>query len=199
MTSYDPNNIFAKILRGEVPAHKVYEDETHLRLSRHHAAGGGTHFGDPQGRGAQHSRCSTGRSRQSHRGDTEDRPNGDAGLCRRRRQHFSIQRAGGRADRVSPALPRHPAETRRAAQAAGKLQGRCRGAVGSGTQTRSRAERSPSSPARAKPARSRRAPGAPPCRADCHRARSSASAGAFRAPDPQASGHSAPARSARAH
>jgi len=27
MTSYDPNNIFAKILRGELPAHKVYEDE----------------------------------------------------------------------------------------------------------------------------------------------------------------------------
>ncbi len=24
--SYDPNNIFAKILRGEIPAHKVYED-----------------------------------------------------------------------------------------------------------------------------------------------------------------------------
>jgi histidine triad (HIT) family protein len=27
MPSYDPNNIFAKILRGELPAHKVYEDE----------------------------------------------------------------------------------------------------------------------------------------------------------------------------
>ncbi len=27
MTAYDPNNIFAKILRGELPAHKVYEDE----------------------------------------------------------------------------------------------------------------------------------------------------------------------------
>lgn len=27
MASYDPNNIFAKILRGELPCHKVYEDE----------------------------------------------------------------------------------------------------------------------------------------------------------------------------
>lgn len=27
MTSYDPNNIFARILRGELPAHKVFEDE----------------------------------------------------------------------------------------------------------------------------------------------------------------------------
>jgi histidine triad (HIT) family protein len=27
MASYDPNNVFAKILRGEMPCHKVYEDE----------------------------------------------------------------------------------------------------------------------------------------------------------------------------
>ena len=27
MPGYDANNIFAKILRGELPAHKVYEDE----------------------------------------------------------------------------------------------------------------------------------------------------------------------------
>jgi len=28
MPSYDPNNVFAKILRGELPSHKVYEDDT---------------------------------------------------------------------------------------------------------------------------------------------------------------------------
>ena len=27
MPSYDANNVFAKILRGELPAHKVYEDD----------------------------------------------------------------------------------------------------------------------------------------------------------------------------
>ena len=27
MVSYDPSNIFAKILRGELPCHKIYEDE----------------------------------------------------------------------------------------------------------------------------------------------------------------------------
>ncbi len=27
MPSYDPNNIFARILRGELPAYKVYEDD----------------------------------------------------------------------------------------------------------------------------------------------------------------------------
>lgn len=28
--AYDPNNIFARILRGELPAHKVYEDDRAL-------------------------------------------------------------------------------------------------------------------------------------------------------------------------
>jgi histidine triad (HIT) family protein len=28
--AYDPSNVFAKILRGELPAHKVYEDDTAL-------------------------------------------------------------------------------------------------------------------------------------------------------------------------
>ncbi len=27
MSAYDPGNIFAKILRGEIPSHKIYEDE----------------------------------------------------------------------------------------------------------------------------------------------------------------------------
>ena len=27
MAAYDPNNIFARILRGELPAHKIYEDD----------------------------------------------------------------------------------------------------------------------------------------------------------------------------
>jgi histidine triad (HIT) family protein len=30
MPSYDPNNIFARILRGELPCHKVYEDDKAL-------------------------------------------------------------------------------------------------------------------------------------------------------------------------
>ncbi len=31
--SYDPNNIFAKILRGEIPCNKVYEDEHALAFN----------------------------------------------------------------------------------------------------------------------------------------------------------------------
>lgn len=30
MSAYDPNNIFAKILRGEIPNHTVYEDDKTL-------------------------------------------------------------------------------------------------------------------------------------------------------------------------
>lgn len=30
MTAYDPDNIFAKILEGEIPCHKLYEDEDTL-------------------------------------------------------------------------------------------------------------------------------------------------------------------------
>ncbi len=32
MTAYDQNNVFAKILRGELPAHKVYEDEKTIAI-----------------------------------------------------------------------------------------------------------------------------------------------------------------------
>jgi histidine triad (HIT) family protein len=28
--TYDPNNVFAKMLRGEIPSHKIYEDEDTL-------------------------------------------------------------------------------------------------------------------------------------------------------------------------
>lgn len=32
MTNYDPENVFAKILRGELPCHKVYEDNDTLAI-----------------------------------------------------------------------------------------------------------------------------------------------------------------------
>ena len=30
--AYDPNNIFARILRGELPAHKVHEDDATIAI-----------------------------------------------------------------------------------------------------------------------------------------------------------------------
>jgi histidine triad (HIT) family protein len=32
MTSYDSDNVFAKILRGELPSHKVYEDDATIAI-----------------------------------------------------------------------------------------------------------------------------------------------------------------------
>jgi histidine triad (HIT) family protein len=32
MTAYDPSNVFAKILRGELPAHKLYDDAETLAI-----------------------------------------------------------------------------------------------------------------------------------------------------------------------
>jgi histidine triad (HIT) family protein len=32
MTNYDANNIFARIIRGEIPSHKVYEDSATLAI-----------------------------------------------------------------------------------------------------------------------------------------------------------------------
>ena len=56
MPAYDPNNIFAKILRGELPCHKVYEDDTRARLPRHHAARARPRAGAAEGAGAQYPR-----------------------------------------------------------------------------------------------------------------------------------------------
>jgi histidine triad (HIT) family protein len=35
--AYDPNNIFARILRGEIPAHRVFEDAHTLVIPKAHA------------------------------------------------------------------------------------------------------------------------------------------------------------------
>ena len=36
MPAYDPNNPFAKILRGEFPCYKVYEDDHVFEIGRAH-------------------------------------------------------------------------------------------------------------------------------------------------------------------
>ena len=47
---YDDQNIFARILRGEIPNRTVARDRAHARLPRHPAAGAGACAGDPEGR-----------------------------------------------------------------------------------------------------------------------------------------------------
>ena len=46
----DPDCIFCKIVRGEIPAKKVHEDERRARFPRHAAAGAGAPAGDPEAR-----------------------------------------------------------------------------------------------------------------------------------------------------
>ena len=47
--AYDPNNVFARILRGEIPCQKVYEDE-HVLAFHDISPQTPTHLLDPQGR-----------------------------------------------------------------------------------------------------------------------------------------------------
>ena len=49
MPAYDSNNVFAKILRGELPCHKVYEDDKAFHILDVIAARSGARAGDPEG------------------------------------------------------------------------------------------------------------------------------------------------------
>ena len=126
MPSYDPNNIFAKILRGELPAHKVYEDDKAFAFLDIMPRAPGHTLVIPKADGPQHSRHQGRRSRSSHRRNAEDRASGDDGLCRRRPHHSAVQRAGGRPGRLSPPHPRHPAQERRGVEASGERRRRTR-------------------------------------------------------------------------
>ena len=55
MSAYDPNNAFAKILRGEFPCYKVYEDEHTLAFLDIMPRSAG-HAGDSQSACPQHPR-----------------------------------------------------------------------------------------------------------------------------------------------
>ena len=95
MASYDPNNIFAKILRGELPAYKVFEDEKVFA------------FLDIMPRAPGHTLVipkAPARTILDIAPDDlvhvinnpEDRARGDDGLCRRRHHDPAVQRAGRR-------------------------------------------------------------------------------------------------------
>ena len=58
--SYDDNNVFAKILRGEIPSHKVYEDADALVFMDVMPQAPGAHAGRAQGAVAQPARCRPG-------------------------------------------------------------------------------------------------------------------------------------------
>ena len=187
MPSYDTNNIFAKILRGELPAHKVYEDDKTFA------------FLDIMPRAPGHALVIP---KAAARTIVDIEPDDLSrlikttqavaraamqGLCRRWSHHSPVQRTCGRPGGVSRPRACHSAQERRGAEASGERQGgpggplrpsleaRCRieGRLirhsGTGAVRGARNARfNPSG--RGRRARSRPAPDARPWRANCRRA-----------------------------
>ncbi len=96
MADYDANNLFAKILRGELAVLQSVRGRQGARFPRHHAARARTHAGAAQGRRAQRLRRSTRRPRPCDEGGAES-SQGRQGRVRRRRHHLQQfnEKAGG--------------------------------------------------------------------------------------------------------
>jgi len=105
--SYDDNNIFAKILRGELPSHRIYEDEAVVA------------FMDVMPQGTGHSLV-VPKAPSRNLLDADPETLGPLFVV--------VQRAGIRPDRLSPACPRHSALRGRSAEAAYGRHGKAGGA-----------------------------------------------------------------------
>ena len=136
MPSYDPQNIFAKILRGELPCHKVYEDDKVLA------------FLDIMPRAPGHTLVLP---KAPARNLLDVQPDDLAAVAMaaqkianaamkvfsaERHHHPAVQRGRRRPGGVPPASARHPAQGRGRDEAAGKREGKARRAVRSGAQAR---------------------------------------------------------------
>ena len=64
--TYDPNNIFAKILRGEIPSHRVYEDDDVVAFMDVMPQGKGHTLVRAEGAVAQSARRRAGDARPAH-------------------------------------------------------------------------------------------------------------------------------------
>ena len=58
--AYDANNVFAKILRGELPSHKLYEDDATIAFMDMMPRGRRSFAGHPEDAVAQHPRRRSG-------------------------------------------------------------------------------------------------------------------------------------------
>ena len=89
---YDPNNIFAKIIRGELPAFKVYEDERALAFMDAMPQSEGHTLVVPKTKRAQSFRHRAGRARRTHQDDAARRKRRPQGVQSGRHAHHSVQR-----------------------------------------------------------------------------------------------------------
>ena len=93
MPAYDPNNIFAKILRGELPCHKVYEDDKALAFLDIMPRAPGHTLVLPKAPARNILDITPDDLAPCHQGRAEDRQGQHAGVRRRRRHHPAVQRS----------------------------------------------------------------------------------------------------------
>ena len=115
--SYDPNNIFAKILRGEIPCHKVHEDEHTLAFMDVMPQADGHTLVIPKSPSRNLLDADPGRTGPAHGLGAEGRRCRAQGLRRGGHPDPAVQRAGGGPDGVPPARPHPAAQCRRFAPA----------------------------------------------------------------------------------
>ena len=134
MPAYDPNNIFAKILRGEMPCYKVYENDKVLAFLDIMPRAPGHTLVLPKAPARNILDIAPDDLAAVALGDAKDRQSGGAGIRRRRRDRSAIQRRRRRPGGLPPPPSRHPAQERRADEAAREREGKARRAVRPGTQ-----------------------------------------------------------------
>ncbi len=100
MPAYDPNNIFAKILRGELPCHKVYEDERAFAFLDIMPRAPGHTLVIPKSAARNMLDALSRRPCPHHRRGAARRQGGDDGFRGRWRHATAIQRKGRRTGRV---------------------------------------------------------------------------------------------------
>ena len=132
--AYDETNIFARILRGELPCHKVYEDDVAFAFMDIMPRADGHVLVLPKSAARNILDVDPADSRQAHRPRAKNRRCRQVGARGGRDNDPSIQRARRRPDRIPSAFPRPSAVEGRGAAAAHRraqekpevLEGFCR-------------------------------------------------------------------------
>ena len=116
--AYDDGNVFARILRGEMPAHKVYEDEHAIAIMDVMPQADGHTLVIPKAK--SRNLLDIGAHDLTHLMAAVQTiaPRGEEGVRRAGRAGHAVQRGGGRADGIPHACARHPALRGHAAEAA---------------------------------------------------------------------------------
>ena len=124
MPNYDPNNIFAKILRGELPSYKVYEDDKALAFLDIMPRSPGHTLVLPKA--PARNILDVGADDLAHVMTVAQKISKAIMIafeCRRH-HHTAIQRRRRRTGGVPPACPRHPSQNRGRHEAAGEREGK---------------------------------------------------------------------------